>query len=141
HYHSIAMPAWWPRGRAMLHTLLVSRDATQDVLATAPHSTLQTEPTLGLLFQLAERAYEHVAASLVCFATKNAATAEVAARAAVEISVNIRFILSGNRNSLALSWLRHFVTEDTKQIENWEKVIGSLPPDEKQEHQTRIARR
>jgi hypothetical protein len=125
----------------MLHALLASRDATQDVLASAPQSTLQTEPTFGLLFQLAERAYEHVAASLVCFATKNAATAEVAARTAVEISVNIRFILSGNRNSLALSWLRHFVAEDTKQIENWEKVVGSLPPDEKQEHQTRIARR
>jgi hypothetical protein len=138
-YHSIAMPTWWPRGGEMLHALLASRDATQDVLASTPQSSLRTEPTLGLLFQLAERAYEHVAASLVCFATKNAATAEVAARTAVEISVTIRFILSGNRNSLALSWLRDFVTNDTRQIEKWERVVDSLPPDEKQEHQTRIA--
>jgi hypothetical protein len=141
HYHSIAMPTWWPQGRKMLHALLASRDATQDVLALTPQSTIQTEPTFGLLFQLAERAYEHVAASLVCFATKNAATAEVAARAAIEISVNIRFILSGDRNSLALSWLRDYVTHDTKQIEKWEKVADSLPPDEKRENQTRIARR
>lgn len=118
-YHAIAMPTWWPRGREMLHALLASRDATRDVLATTPQSTLQTEPTFGLLFQLAERAYEHVAASLICFATKNAATAEVATRAAIEISVNIRFILSGDRNSLALSWLRDFVAHDSRQIEKW----------------------
>jgi hypothetical protein len=140
-YHAIAMPTWWPQGRDMLHVLLASRDATQDVLASTAQSTLQTEPTFGLLFHLAERAYEHVVASLVCFATKSAATAEVAARTAIEISVNIRFILSGDRNTLALSWLRHFVTNDAKQIDKWEKVIDSLPPDEKQEHQKRIARR
>ena len=137
----MTMPPWWPRGRELLLALLSARAATKDTLASAPQSLPQTEPTLGLLCQLAERAYEHVAASLVCFATKNAATAEVAARVAIESSVNIRFILSGDRNSLALAWLRAYVTHDTKQIDLWEKQLDSVPLDEKKEYVPRISAR
>jgi Family of unknown function (DUF5677) len=140
-YHSITMPEWWGRGRKILYALLCGRDVTRSVLASAPQTILQTEPTFGLLSQLTERTYEHAAASIVCFSTKSAATAEVAARVAIESSVNIRFILSGDRNSLALSWLRAYVNHDAKQIEQWERLLDSLPPDERGEHQTRIATR
>jgi len=138
-YHGVTMPPWWHRGRELLLALLSGRAAAQDVLVSAPQALLEKEPTFGLLCQLSERAYEHVAASLLCFATKNAATGEVAARVAIESSVNIRFILSGDRNSLSLAWLRAYVIQDIKQIEQWERQVDSLPLDERKEHRSRIA--
>jgi len=95
-------------------------------MASAPPKVIETEPAFGVLCQLTERAYEHAAASVVCFLTKNAATAEVAARVAIESTVNIRFILSGDRNSLLLAWLRAYVDHDTKQIDLWERAVDAL---------------
>jgi hypothetical protein len=140
-YHSVRVPEWWPQGRDLLSALLLGRHASQTGLASAPPKVLETEPTFGVLCQLTERAYEHVAASVVCFLTKNAATAEVAARVAIESTVNIRFIMSGDRNSLLLAWLRAYVAHDTKQIDQWEQAVGSLPVNEKRENTSRIAKR
>lgn len=140
-YHSITVPQWWDSGRKLLATLLTARSVTKSALRGISPSVLNNEPIFGMVFHLFERTYEHVAASLVCFATANAATAEVASRVAIESSVNIRFILCGDRNSLALAWLRDYISQDTKQINEWEKLIQSLTTNEKAVHAPRIATR
>jgi hypothetical protein len=81
--------------------------------------------TISFLEHLLDRAYEHVAASVVCFATKNGATAEVAARAAMEVSTNVRYILAGDSNARLLAWLRAFLEQDRKQINNWERALSN----------------
>jgi hypothetical protein len=118
-----------------------ARDASRDALRSAPEEKLITEPTSGFLDHLLERAYEHVAASVVCFATANVATAEVAARAATETSVNIRYMLAGERNSRFLAWLRAFVEHDQKQINNWEKALSIGTNDEAELYREGIHRR
>ncbi|MDQ3009980.1 MAG: DUF5677 domain-containing protein [Acidobacteriota bacterium] len=137
-HHAITIPSWWPQGRSLLLALLSAREAAKDALGSVPSSVLSTEPTFGLLLHLSDRVYEYVAASIVCFATANGATAEVAARVAIESSVNIRFILGGDRNSLALAWLRHYVIEDAKQINQWEKLLPSMSIEERKEHEPSI---
>jgi hypothetical protein len=79
-YYSIRIPDWWSRGRTLLLALLKGREAAGEAFASATPSSIEAEPTLGVLFHLLEQACEHVAASVVCFATKNAATSEIAAR-------------------------------------------------------------
>ncbi len=91
-HHTVTIPDWWLNGRPLLLAVLSAREAVKDALSLVPSSELSAEPTFGLLFQLTERVYEHVAASIVCFATANGATAEAASRVAIESSVNIRFI-------------------------------------------------
>jgi hypothetical protein len=139
-YHAINLDEWlW--GRALLTVFLTGRAATSQAIAAAPGSVLEKEPSFGLLHQLGERACEHIAGSIACFATKNAASAELAARAAVEISVNIRFMLSGDRNSRVVAWIRDYVRNDEKQINHWEKAIAHLSEAEKQQCVPRIATR
>lgn len=139
-HHAINLDEW-PWGRALLAAFLAGREATSLSIASAPASVLEREPVFGLLYQLSERACEHIAGSIACLATKNAASAELAARAAVEISVNIRFMLSGDRNSRVAAWIRDFVRDDEKQINHWEKSITHLSEAEKQVCVPRIATR
>jgi Family of unknown function (DUF5677) len=139
-HHTINLDEW-PWGRALLEALLAGREATSRSITSAPASVLEGEPVFGLLYQLGERACEHIAGSIACFATKNAASAELAARAAVEISVNIRFMLSGDRNSRVAAWIRDFVRNDEKLINHWEKSITHLSEAEKQACAPRIATR
>ena len=139
-YHAINLDEW-PWGRALLTAFLTGREATSQAIAAAPKSVLEKEPSFGLLHQLGERACEHIAGSIACFATKNAASAELAARAAVELSVNIRFMLAGDRNSRVVAWIRDYVRNDEKQINHWEKAIAHLSEAEKQQCVPRIATR
>jgi hypothetical protein len=65
---------------AYARSILNARDAWTDEVHSASGEKLVAEPRIRILEHLPDRAYEHVAASVVCFATKNGATAEVAAR-------------------------------------------------------------
>ena len=140
-YYGIRSPDWWPQGKKLLSALLAGHNASEELLASASPRTLGSEPTFGVLCHLADRAREHTSASIICFSTKNAATAEVAARVAIESTVNLRFILRGDRNSLFLAWLRAYVASDAKQIEQWERAVSELPPDQKRHHTGRIGTR
>lgn len=140
-YHGVDIPEWWDRGRTLVRSVRGARDASRDALRSASEEKQITEPTIGFLDHLLDRAYEHVAASVVCFATGNIATAEVAARAAMETSANIRYILVGDRNSRFLTWLRAFIEEDKKQIRNWETALPTCSDDEAKLHREGIERR
>jgi hypothetical protein len=131
----------WPWGHALLAAFLTGREATSQAIAAAPKSILEKEPSFGLLYQLGERACEQIAGSIACFATKNAASAELAARAAVEISVNIRFMLARDRNSRVVAWIRDYVRNDEKQINHWEKAMACISQAQRQQCVPRIATR
>jgi hypothetical protein len=133
-YHPITIPDVWDRGCTLVDSVLNARDESTSVLASASEEKLVAEPTIGIIEHLLDRAYEHVAASVVCFATKNGATAEIAARAAMEASTNVRYILAGDRNSRGLAWLRAFLVQDLKQINNWERALSNHSANEAEVH-------
>jgi hypothetical protein len=135
------MPDWWDRGQVLVRSVLTARDASTGVLRTASEETLVAEPTIGVLEHLLDRAYEHVAASVVCFATKNGATAEIAARAAMDVSTNVRYILAPDHNSRFLAWLRAFLEQDSKQVNNWERALSDYSEYETEVHREGIRER
>jgi hypothetical protein len=131
----------WPWGRELLAAFLAGRDGLTKSLATVPDSVIDKEPSFGLLYQLSERASEHIAGAIACFATKNAASAEVVARAAFETCVNIRFMLLGDRNSRVVAWIRDYVHSDRKQIDQWEKSLAGVAEEERRFSIPRIVAR
>ena len=139
--HSFSFPSWWKRGRELISSVLVVRAAADRSLVKVTQGAIATEPTFGLLYHLAERVYEQLAASIVCFATSNGAGAEVTARAALELSVSLRFCLREDRNSRILAWLRNFIEHDESTIRRWENSIGQLPSSEREAHQRSIKKR
>ena len=100
-----------------------------------------TEPTIGFINHLLERAYGHVFAAIVCFATPNAATAEVAARVGMETSANIRYMLAGDRNSRFLDWLQAYIEQDRRQIKYWVRENSNRPKAEAEVHREGIETR
>lgn len=139
--HSFRIPEFWCRGRSLLATFLNGRQAGVSCLGKLDESVLKAEPSLGLLYQLSERAFEHVAASFVCFSCGYASTAELAARTALESSINIRYILADDRNSRTLAWLREFVQQDAHQIGRWEREVSSYSEADKALHIGRLSTR
>jgi hypothetical protein len=55
------------------------------------------DPAVGLLLNMLHRDFEHIEASIVAFVTGSGTSAEVIARAATESSVNILYIVAGDR--------------------------------------------
>lgn len=131
----------WPWGKTLLGSFLAGRDSLEQAMAHVSEQIVNGEPSFGLLNQLSERAAEHIGGAVSCFATKSAASAELAARAAIEVSVNVRFMLDGDRNSRVVAWIRDFVHNDEKQIVQWEKALTHLSEVEKQVCTPRIATR
>src|SRR4051812_46981946 len=58
---------------------------------------LMSDSAIGLLLNMLHRNFDMTEASMVAFLTGSGAAAEVAARASVESSVNILYILASNR--------------------------------------------
>jgi hypothetical protein len=72
--HELRME-WWPWGRALLAAFLSGREALSVAMATSSEAAMEKVPSFGVLHHLTERAAEHIAGAIVCFATKNAASA------------------------------------------------------------------
>lgn len=140
-HQGVEIPDWWERGLTLVSLVLDAHETSTDVIRTASEETLITEPTIGFINHLLDRAYDHVSASIVCFATPNAATAEVAARVGMETSANIRYMLAGERNARFLMWLQAYIEQDRKQIKNWEVAISKRPEPEAVSHREGIERR
>ena len=119
-HYGIRIPVWWERGPSVVENVSEARAIAERQFASIAEYVVETEPTFGVMIHLCDRAYEHVAGSIVCFATGNGTTAEVAHRVAMEAATNIRFILQVDRNSRFISWLREYVERDGKEISKWE---------------------
>jgi hypothetical protein len=52
----------------------------------------------------------------------------------MEASTNVRYILADNRNSRFLAWLRYFLAQDLKQINNWAQALSNYPDNETEVH-------
>jgi hypothetical protein len=94
--------------------------------------TAYGDPTIGVLLNMLHRNYEHAEAAVVAFVTGSGASAEVIARAALETSVNIMYILIGDRVKRLRAYFEHYFRETNRQVTHWETRTKDLPlPDRK----------
>ena len=102
---------------------------------------LSHEPTLGLLRNMVQRAYEQVEGALVTLVTGCGSSSEVAARAALELSASILYILSKNRNDRLLAYFVFYVGKVDKEVKNWRALTENMPPNTKTLHLSAINNR
>ena len=104
--------------------------------------TFEAEPAIGLLLNLLHRAFEHMDAALVAFCTNSGASSEALARVATELSVSVRYILLGQRESRLLAFLQQYANEEDRRLRNWTEAANELQEQlEKEQHLAAIAHR
>ncbi len=99
------------------------------------------DPAVGLLLNLLHRNFEHADASIVAFVSGCGSSAEVIARASIESSVNIIYILAGDRVSRLLAYFNHYLDGVDRQVEKWRMQSAVLDPNESEIHRSAIDRR
>ena len=131
---------------------LVKREAvaiqslsTANMIVNIAYSQLDdvalTDPAVGLLLNLLHRNFEHAEASIVAFVTGCGSSAEIIARASVKSSVNIMYILAGDRTVRMLGYFNHYLEDVERQVERWRREVGQLKGREAELHQRGIVRR
>ncbi|HMN39061.1 MAG TPA: DUF5677 domain-containing protein [Hyphomicrobium sp.] len=100
-----------------------------------------SDPAIGLLLNLIHRNLEQAEGGLVAFVTGCGPSAEVAARASVELSVNILYILNGDAVSRLRSYFDYYLGAVDAQVRNWRSHASSLPSAEQIAHHEAAARR
>ena len=73
------------------------------------------------------RNFEKVEAAVVAFVTGSGAAAEVVARASIELSINILYILAGDRAPRLIAYFVDYLDDVDKQVARWRKEQTGLP--------------
>jgi hypothetical protein len=101
-YHLIRTTDLLTEEKAAIESIRTAVDALNRGY-TLLDSMAYADPTIGLLLNMLRRNFEHVEAAVVACVTGSGASAEVIARAAYESSVNIIYILVGDRTKERLN--------------------------------------
>lgn len=108
--------------------LLVNQSAQLD------HRAL-SDPSVGLLLNLLHRNFEHVEAAITAFVSGCGPSAEVVARASVESSVNILYILAGEPVARLRAYFDCHLEEVDAQVRKWKAQLTELNENEAAMHQ------
>lgn len=87
------------------------------------------------------RNVEHADAAIVTFVSGCGSSAEVVARATVESSVNILYILAGDRTQRLRAYFNHYLEGVDRQVGKWRAQVRELGPEESEIHGIAIDRR
>lgn len=127
----VAVPIYWiSRAVALLNTDYVKHS-----------NRLIHEPTSAFLYNMVHRAYEHVEGALVALVTGCGPSSEVDARAAVELSASILYILSKDRNDRLLAYFVYYVEKVEREVKNWRSLTDNMPPKARDLHLAAIRNR
>jgi Family of unknown function (DUF5677) len=99
------------------------------------------DPAVGLLLNLLNRNFEHAEASIVAFVTGSGSSAEIMARASVESSVNMIYIVAGDRGARLLGYFDDYLEDVDRQTEKWRREVDQLKSDEAKLHLLAIDKR
>lgn len=94
----------------------------------------ESEPAVGMVLNLLHRAYEHLEAGLVAYATVSPASSEALSRVTMELAVSISYMLMNDRDTRLFSFLRNYILIEEKRLRNWEQATKTLS-EEGKEHQ------
>ncbi len=99
------------------------------------------DPSIGLLLHLLDRTFEHVDGSILAYVTGCAASSEVVARAGMESSLNVRYILSGDRLARIYAYFISFIESSDRKINLWSRETSGLSGIEAKAHSDSILTR
>ncbi|MDD3595591.1 DUF5677 domain-containing protein [Sulfuricurvum sp.] len=140
-YFDIKVPSEWENGRMMIEVLINTHQSLEKAYTSTSESVLSSEPSIGGIFQVTERALEQAFGALVAYSCKCAPTAELAARTCMEKSINVMYILNGDRTSKFLAWIRSYLELSIRQIDDWKKAAIEEYGELTEFHETAIRRR
>jgi hypothetical protein len=100
-----------------------------------------TDPAVALLLNMVHRNFSLADGAILAFATECGEMAEVAARASVESSVNIAYIVLAEPSDRLRAYFDHYFATVERQVNTWNAVIGALSATEADVHRKAAARR
>lgn len=96
----------------------------------------EAEPTWGLICSMLDRAFEHTEACIIAFIAGSPAASEVIARTVVESTLNVMYILTGDRNKHLAQYFSHYFINEQDEIDKWLKLASSMKGDAAQAHRS-----
>lgn len=124
--HLIQRTGLVDREDVAIYWLYTANRLVHEGYSNCSEDTFVKEPTIGLLLNLLDRAGEHVGAAIVNLVTGCPASAEVVARAAMESTVNVSYILDGDKMGRLAAYFRDFFSTTNKSIDKWCKASSRL---------------
>jgi hypothetical protein len=116
-----------------------------NIMITAGYASLGddilADPAVGLLLNMIHRNFSLADGAILSFATECGQMAEVAARASVESSVNIAYIVLGDPPDRLRAYFDHYFATVEKQVNTWNAGIGALSAAEADAHRKAAAQR
>lgn len=124
----------------LIRSMLEAHVSITDGYAELPDSAHE-EGAIAILLQMLHRNFEHVEAAIVSFVTGGGSSAEVVARASIELSTSIGYVLIGDRPARVGAWFAQHVSDVDAQIARWEASVATLAGADLAIHQAAIAQR
>jgi len=128
----------WENAEVCIVALTNLRKELEQTLSNLSESDFEKYPSIGIIYQLTERVFEHIMGGISCISTKNHASSEVLSRTAIEASVNIIFMLTDSTDNKVCAWLTKHITEDLQHIIEWEESLDQNNSHELDIHLPRI---
>lgn len=139
--HSLILTEALEYERLAIYWTTVANILVHDGYSQFDDEFFQSEPTVGILLNMLDRTFEHVEAAIVAFTTGSGSSCEVIARPAMEASVNLLFILSGDKVARLHSYFSHYLEGVDEQIGKWIKATAKMLPREAEAHREGADRR
>jgi uncharacterized protein DUF5677 len=124
-YHALNTRDLLLEERAGIACVADCHNAINEGYVNLPSDVLDRDICVGLLWQLYERCTEQIQGALVAMVTACPASSEVLARASLEATVAVRYIL-GDRNTRMASFLKDHIDRAERQEKYWRKDVEQL---------------
>jgi Family of unknown function (DUF5677) len=140
-HHSLKFSEIVSREEGAIRSISIANILINDAYIDPQYNEVLLDPCSGLLLNMLHRNYELVAAAIVAFVTGSGASAEITARASVEASVNIAYILAGDRQARLKAYFEYYFDDVDRQVDKWRSETRDLPLDEIRIHEAALVRR
>jgi hypothetical protein len=125
--------------------LPIRASSIANILVTSGYASLDpdalADPSVGLLLNMLHRNFSLADGAILAFTAECGETAEIAARASLESSVNIAYIASGNAQERMQAYFYHYFSEVDRQVKTWSGGIEGLDQAETEMHRSAVKQR
>jgi hypothetical protein len=99
------------------------------------------ERTWGLVASMLDRAHDYAAAGLVLVAVGHTVSAEIVARTTAEASINVLYVLEGNRAERLWQYFSSYIATERDQNRRWRSSLPAIGEKERRVHLQAIERK